>query len=467
MIPFMAALTPSSSFSVTLRLQLPNRAGMLAKVTQAIAEAGGNLGRIDLLDRTLTSMVRELAIDATSTEHAEQIVQSVRMVPEIEVLGVDDLTFDLHQGGKISVEAKVNIHTPSELAMAYTPGVGRVSTAIARNPELVYDLTIKGNSVGIVTDGSAVLGLGNIGPEAALPVMEGKAMLFKQFADIDAFPICLATQDVDDIVRAVVQLAPVYGGFNLEDISAPRCFDIESKLKAKLPVPVFHDDQHGTAIVVLAALLNAFKVARKSIEDARIVVNGAGAAGIAIIDLLKRAGATKIACCDRFGIISRKRATLTAQKQAIAVDQSGTLAEALAGADAFIGVSVRDVLTVEMVESMAAQPVVFALANPFPEIQPELVGDRVAVMATGRSDYANQINNVLAFPGVFRGALDCRAEGITPEMNLAAAEAIAHLVGRTELASDWIVPSVFDERVAPAVAAAVTDAARRDGVAKH
>lgn len=463
----MTALTPNSSFSVTLRISLPNRAGMLAQVTQAIAKAGGSLGNIELLSQTLTTLEREVHIDASSTEHAEQVVQAVRAVPEIKVLGVEDRTFDLHRGGKIAVVGKLNIHSASDLAMAYTPGVGRVSTAIAQNPDSVYDLTIKRNTVGIVTDGSAVLGLGNIGPEAALPVMEGKAMLFKQFGGLDAFPICLATQDVDQIVETVVNLAPVFGGFNLEDISAPRCFEIEAKLRERLEMPIFHDDQHGTAIVVLAALINALKVVHKPLAQVKIVLNGAGAAGIAIVQLLKEAGACRITVCDRTGIISHDRDDLTPQKRALAVETQGTLADAIAGADVFIGVSSKDALSVEMVKSMAPHAIVFALANPFPEIQPELVTGLVTVMATGRSDYANQINNVLAFPGVFRGALDCRATKITTRMNLAAAEAIATLVSTAELAADFIIPSVFDERVAPAVAAAVQQAARSEGIARH
>jgi malate dehydrogenase (oxaloacetate-decarboxylating) len=461
----MSALTPNSSFSVAIRLQLPNHPGMLAKVTQAIADVGGNLSQIDLIKQTAAHIVREIAVDAASSDHAEQIVQAVQALPGIVILQVNDRTFELHRGGKLQVQGRGSLETSSDLAMAYTPGVGRVSMTIAENPEAVYDYTIKGNMVGIVTDGSAVLGLGNIGPEAALPVMEGKAMLFKKFADIDAFPICLATQDVDSIVQTVVNLAPVYGGFNLEDISAPRCFAIESKLKSLLSMPIFHDDQHGTAIVVLAALINALKVVNKSLEQVRIVLNGAGAAGIAVTNLLKLAGAQHIVACDRAGIISRQRLDLTAEKAAIAVPQQGNLADAMIGAEVFIGVSSKNVLSVEMVKSMAADPIVFALANPTPEIQPELVKDRVAVIATGRSDYPNQINNVLAFPGVFRGALDCRARRITSEMGLAAARAIAALISPSDLAADWIIASVFDQRVVPAVAGAVELAAREAGIA--
>ncbi len=463
----MAALTPNASFSITLRLQLPNQPGMLAQVTQAIAAAGGNLSQIDLIKQSPKLTLRDISIDASSTDHVTEIVAAVKAVPGIEVLYSLDRTFERHRGGKLEVIGRGALESTSDLAMVYTPGVGRVSSAIAVDPDLVYDYTIKGNTIGIVTDGSAVLGLGNIGPEAALPVMEGKAALFKQFANIDAFPICLATQDSDAIVDIVANLAPGFGGFNLEDISAPRCFEIEAKLRQRLNLPIFHDDQHGTAIVVLAALINALKVVNKPIETVQIVLNGAGAAGIAVIDLLKEAGATQIIACDRAGIIGNDRPDLTPQKARVAVDKTGSLADALVNADVFIGVSTRDVLTVEMVKSMAAGPVVFALANPIPEIQPELVQDCVAVMATGRSDYPNQINNVLAFPGVFRGALDCRARTITTEMCMAAAQAIATLASPTDLSPTQIIPSVFDPRVVPAVAGAVELAARESGISQR
>ncbi|MFT0812512.1 malic enzyme-like NAD(P)-binding protein [Synechococcus sp. OH20] len=461
----MTKLTPSSSYSIALRLRLPNQPGALARVTQAIAEVGGSLSQIDLVYQSSAETVREISVDAVSSEHAEQIRAAVASLPNVKVERVVDRTFELHRGGKLQVVAKSPLESAADLAMAYTPGVGRVALDIAANPAAVYDYTIKGNCVGIVTDGSAVLGLGNIGPEAALPVMEGKAALFKRFADIDAFPLCLATQEVEEIVETVVRLAPGFGGFNLEDISAPRCFAIESRLKARLNLPVFHDDQHGTAIVVLAALLNALKVVKKSLDQVRIVLNGAGAAGIAVTQLLRRAGANHIVACDRQGILSRSRTDLTPEKAAVAVEQSGSLAEALVGVDVFIGVSVANALAAEMVESMAPDPIVFALANPVPEIQPELVSDRVAVMATGRSDYPNQINNVLAFPGVFRGALDCRAKQINTEMCLAAAHAIANLIPPEDLDPQWIIPSVFDGRVVSEVAAAVVQAARQTGVA--
>jgi malate dehydrogenase (oxaloacetate-decarboxylating) len=462
----MTSVTPSSSFSIALQLQIPNQPGMLAKVTQAIADQGGNLSQIELRQQTAAFVLRDIVVDTASTEHAAQIVEAVKTLPGILIHRVEDRTFALHRQGKLEVISKSPLESNAELAMAYTPGVGRVSSEIARNPAAVYDYTMKANTVGIVTDGSAVLGLGNIGPEAALPVMEGKAALFKRFANIDAFPICLATQDPDEIIQTVVNLAPGFGGFNLEDISAPRCFEIETRLKDRLSMPVFHDDQHGTAIVVLAALLNALKVVNKSLEAVQIVLNGAGAAGIAVTHLLKLAGAERVTLCDRSGILSVDRSDLTPQKQALAVSQSGSLTEALKGADVFIGVSVKEALSVEMVKSMASDPIVFALANPIPEIQPELVKGITAVMATGRSDYPNQINNVLAFPGVFRGALDCRASQITLEMCLAAAQAIGALISDTDRGSEWIIPSVFDPRVVPAVAGAVEFTARESGIAQ-
>ncbi|MBD2594185.1 NAD-dependent malic enzyme [Nostoc spongiaeforme FACHB-130] len=462
----MADLTPNSSFSLTLRLQIPNRVGMLASVTQAIATCGGNLGQIDLIEQTRQESTRDITVDAASTEHAETIVQAIKELPNIKVIDVYDRTFNLHRGGKISIASRIALKSVSDLAMAYTPGVGRICKAIAANPEEVYNLTIKQNTVAIVTDGSAVLGLGNLGPAAALPVMEGKAMLFKEFAGIDAFPICLATQSTDEIVQAVKQIAPVFGGVNLEDIAAPRCFEIEQRLRQELDIPVFHDDQHGTAIVTLAALYNALKLVNKSMADIRIVINGAGAAGVAIARLLRKAGAQTILMCDSKGILSVHRTDLTEEKQEFAVKAQGTLAGAMQGADVFIGVSAPGVLTPEMVQAMAKDPIVFAMANPIPEIQPELVSKIVAVMATGRSDYPNQINNVLAFPGVFRGALDCRAKEITTTMYLEAASAIASLVNPSDLSPEHIIPSVFDTRVAPAVAAAVQRAARQEGIAK-
>lgn len=463
----MVNLTPNPSYSLTLRIELPNQAGTLSSVTQAIASVGGSLGQISLLERTLKISRRELTVDAASQEHAEQIVTAVKALPDIKILQVSDRTFDLHRGGKITITSRFPLTSQSELAMAYTPGVGRICNAIAQDPAQVFSLTIKSNTVAIVTDGSAVLGLGNLGPEAALPVMEGKAMLFKEFAGVDAFPICLATQDTETIIETVKNIAPVFGGVNLEDIAAPRCFEIERRLRQELNIPVFHDDQHGTAIVTLAALINALKLVQKTLDGVRIIINGAGAAGIAIARLLRLAGATDIWLCDSQGILSHSRSDLTPEKQEFAVTASGTLADAMKEADVFLGVSVPGVVTPEMVKAMAKDPIVFAMANPIPEIQPELITNEVAVMATGRSDYANQINNVLAFPGVFRGALDCRAKAITDNMYLEAAKAIAALVTPAQLDREHIIPSVFDLRVATAVSAAVQQAARQDDVASQ
>jgi malate dehydrogenase (oxaloacetate-decarboxylating) len=462
----MVNLTPNPSFSLSLRLEVPNRAGMLARVTQAIANCGGNLGDIKLLQQTRQLSLREITVDASGSDHAEEIAAAIQALPDVKIIEVRDRTFALHQGGKIHITSRLGLTTPSDLAMAYTPGVGRICQAIAADPEKVFSLTIKSNTVAIVTDGSAVLGLGNLGPEAALPVMEGKAMLFKEFAGVDAFPICVNTQDTEEIIKTVKNIAPVFGGVNLEDISAPRCFEIEQRLRAEIDIPVFHDDQHGTAIVTLAALYNALVLVEKSLEGVKIAINGSGAAGIAIARLLREAGATTLLICDRKGILSTHRHDLTPEKQEFAVEPRGTLADAMKQADVFIGVSVPGVVTPKMVKSMAKNPIVMAMSNPIPEIQPELVQDEVAVIATGRSDYANQINNVLAFPGVFRGALDCRASAITTKMCLEAASAIASLIDPAHLHPENIIPSVFDLRVAPAVSAAVQKAAREDGVAR-
>ncbi|NMF56859.1 NAD-dependent malic enzyme [Pseudanabaena yagii] len=461
----MPKLTPNPSFSLTFRVQLLNRAGMLSSVISALAEAGGNLGQIDLIQQTRKISVRDITVNAYSTEHMDKLIAVVKAVPEIRVLDVYDRTFQVHQGGKIHLEAKVAVKGQDDLAMVYTPGVGRVCMAIAEDKRKVYDYTIKCNTIAVVTDGTAVLGLGDIGPEAAMPVMEGKAMLFKQFAGLDAFPICLNTKDVDEIVETVKRIAPTFGGVNLEDISAPRCFEIEKRLKEELDIPVYHDDQHGTAIVVVAATINALKVVGKPIDTVRIVMNGAGASGIAVARLLREAGVKQISMCDSKGCLNKERTDLTAEKLEFVSDFSGSLADVIKGADMFIGLSVKGALTPEMVRSMAPAPIVFAMANPNPEIQPELVVNDVAVIATGRSDYANQINNVLAFPGIFRGALDARVHQITTQMNLGAAQAIASLVSASDLAPDFIIPSVFDPRVSHAVAAAVQAVARQQGLA--
>jgi malate dehydrogenase (oxaloacetate-decarboxylating) len=450
-----------------MHLEVPNRSGMLASIAQGIASVGGNISSLDITEQTRVLSRIDVTVDATSTEHGDQIVEVVKSIPEVRLKSTFDRTMQLHLGGKIRMESKIPLTRQSDLAMAYTPGVGRVCMAIAKEPERVYELTIKCNTVAIVSDGSAVLGLGNLGAAASMPVMEGKAMLFKEFAGLDAFPICLDTQDTEEIIKTVKHLAPVFGGINLEDIAAPRCFEIEARLRAELDIPVFHDDQHGTAIVTLAALMNSLKLVKKSLDTVKITINGAGAAGIAIAKLFTTAGVKHICICDSKGIISADRTDLNPEKLEFAVAQTGTLADAMVGADVFLGVSAPGVVTVEMVKSMAKDAIVFAMANPIPEIQPELVTNDVAVMATGRSDYPNQINNVLAFPGVFRGAIDCRASEISINMCLEAAKAIASLINPNELNREYIVPSVFDKRVATAVASAVQKAAREEGIAKY
>ena len=462
----MVDLYPSASFSLKIEIEIPNRPGALASIMSTIANKGGSLGDIVLLQRNLKYTQRELTIDASSTEQGDKIIEAIKNLPKVKVISFSDRTFAIHQGGKIRVESKLPLKSQSDLAMAYTPGVGRICRAIAESPEKVYELTIKSNTVAVVTDGSAVLGLGNLGAGASLPVMEGKALLFKEFAGLDAFPIALDTQDTEEIIKAVKQIAPVFGGINLEDIAAPRCFEIERRLRQELDIPVFHDDQHGTAIVVLAALYNALKLIGKDLAEVKIVINGAGAAGIAIALLLRKAGASNIVICDSKGIISAERPDLNANKREFAVQDSGKLADAMKDADIFLGVSAPGVITPEIVQTMAEQAIVFAMANPIPEIQPELVYDSVAVMATGRSDYPNQINNVLAFPGVFRGALDCRASAITTNMYLEAAKAIAALVEDADLDREHIIPSVFNPKVSKAVAQAVYQAAQHDNVAQ-
>jgi malate dehydrogenase (oxaloacetate-decarboxylating) len=462
----------SPSYSATLRVHVPDSPGSFARLAQAIGDAGGLLGAIDIVRVEPGVKVRDVTVEATGAEHLERIAAAVHALDGVEVEHVSDRTFLLHLGGKIAMHSKVPLKTRDDLSMAYTPGVARISTAIATDPDSVWTLTSKQNTVAIVTDGTAVLGLGDIGPEAALPVMEGKAALFKEFADVDAWPLCLATTDVDEIVTTVTAIAPGFGGINLEDISAPRCFEIERRLRDVLDIPVFHDDQHGTAIVVLAALLNALRVVGKELADARIVTTGVGAAGIAVTDILLAAGAREVVGCDEGGAICRGRPGLSETKAAYAErtnpkNEQGTADELLAGADVFLGFSVPGAITAAGVARMAPDAIVFALANPMPEIAPEdLPVGKVAVVATGRSDYPNQINNVLAFPGVFRGALDVRASAITRSMELAASAAIARAIPPDELGPEYVVPSVFNRDVAPLVAAAVAEAAERDGVAR-
>jgi malate dehydrogenase (oxaloacetate-decarboxylating) len=462
---------PSSSFAFTAQCRLQNRPGMLGRLTTEVGNAGGDLRAIDIVRFEQGAIVRELTVHARDSEHAHAIVRAMQAVDGVEVLEYSDRTFQLHAGGKIEVVGKIAIKTRDDLSMAYTPGVARVCRAIAENPDRARSLTIKRNCVAVVTDGTAVLGLGNLGPEAALPVMEGKAMLFKEFGGVDAFPICLNTQDVDEIVETVERISPVFGGINLEDISAPRCFVIEERLQESLDIPVFHDDQHGTAVVVMAALYNALRIVDKKLDQLKVVVAGTGAAGVACTKMMLAAGVREVIGVDRHGAIYVGREQMESgikQWYAAHTNQSGmrgTLGEVIQGADVFLGVSGPGILTESGVAKMAQNPIVFALANPDPEIRPELIEGLVAVVATGRSDYPNQINNVLAFPGIFRGVLDCGASEISYPMKLAAAQAIADIVTPEELGPEYIIPSVFNRAVAPAVAAAVVAEAKASGLA--
>ena len=462
----------SASFSAILRIRLADTAGTFGRVATAIGEQGALLGAIDLVRIEKAYKVRDVTILAEDETHIERVATAVSALAGVQVEAVSDRTFLSHLGGKLEIRSRVPLKTRDDLSMAYTPGVARVSRAIADDPDTIWNLTIKRNTVAVVSDGSAVLGLGDIGPGGALPVMEGKAILFKEFAGVDAFPLCLDTKDVEEIVLIVKAVAPVFGGINLEDISAPRCFEIERRLREMLDIPVFHDDQHGTAIVVLAALLNALKVVDKRLEAIKVVVTGVGAAGIAVTQILLAAGVRDIVGCDRLGAVHRGRPGLSGVKRDYAAvtnprDLHGSADEALEGADVFIGVSQPGAISVEGVGRMAERAIVFAMANPTPEVPPEAIEATAEVVATGRSDYPNQINNVLAFPGVFRGALDVRAREINEEMKVAAAHAIAETIADTELAADYIVPSVFNRAVAPAVAAAVAHAAEQTGVARR
>jgi malate dehydrogenase (oxaloacetate-decarboxylating) len=461
----------SASFSASVRVRIDDHPGAFARLAAAVGEAGASLGAIDLVAVERTTKVRDVTVVASDAAHLNAVVDAMRAVAGSTVLEVSDRTLQLHEGGKIEVVAKTPLKTRDDLSMVYTPGVARVCQAIVETPERVWTLTTKGHMVAVVTDGSAVLGLGDIGPDAALPVMEGKAMLFKEFGQVDAVPICLATKDVDEIVTTVRAIAPGFGGINLEDIAAPRCFEIEERLRAELDIPVFHDDQHGTAIVVLAALLNALRVVGKSLEDVKIVTTGCGAAGTAVTKTLLAAGARTIVGCDEEGALYTSRPGLTAAKLAYAEltnpgDERGPADDVLQGADVYVGLSVPGAVSRAGIAGMANGSIVFALANPRPEIDPEEIEDLAAVIATGRSDYPNQINNVLAFPGVFRGALDVRARAITEEMKLAAAHALAGVIPADQLSADYIVPSAFDRAVAPAVARAVAAAARDARVAR-
>ncbi len=472
-------VSPTAAFSVTIRVRLDNAPGTLGKLAAAIGGVGGNIVALEGFEARDEYLDEDLIVNCISEAHIEVVVASLADIEGLEVISVSDRTFAMHAGGKIEVLARMPVADRDDLSMAYTPGVARICSEIEVHPEKVHELTIKKNTVAIVTDGTAVLGLGNIGPEASLPVMEGKALLFKNFAGVDGFPICIDAgsaetpmQDrIDAIVETVQRIAPVFGGINLEDISAPACFEVEDRLRASLDIPVFHDDQHGTAVVTLAALENSLKLVGKKMEDLRIVICGAGAAGVAIAKMLIAAGVTNIVACDTKGAIHRGRTDLNVAKQKFAditnpEQISGSLQDVLPGADVFIGVSAPDQIDQDDLRKMAHDPIVFAMSNPNPEIRPELAKDLVAVMATGRSDYPNQINNVLAFPGIFRGALDAGATDITEGMKRAAATAIAECVSAEELRPGFVIPSVFDTSVGERVAAAVAEAARADGVCR-
>ncbi len=435
----MASTSPG--YGITIRVEGSPDLQPVALITAAITGAGATITALDVVESLLEKVVIDVTCDTIDADHAQEITTALTAHSGLTVRKVSDRTFLLHLGGKLEVQSKVPLKTRDDLSRAYTPGVARICQAIVDDPSDVRRLTMKRNTVAVVTDGSAVLGLGNIGPSAALPVMEGKAALFKRFADVDAWPVCLDTQDVDEIVRTVQLIAPVYGGINLEDISAPRCFEIEARLRDLLDIPVFHDDQHGTAIVVLAALSNSLSLVKKNLSDVKIIMSGAGAAGTAISRLLTKSGAKTIIAFDIAGCVTE--------------GFTGSISDAMKGADVFIGVSAPNVLTEKDVASMAAGSIVFALANPDPEIDPVIARKYATVVATGRSDQPNQINNVLAFPGIFRGLLDANAHKITDELLIAAAEAIASCVSPSQLNASFIIPSVFDPQVVTKVAAAV------------
>ena len=450
------------SNSVIVRLRLFNEVGVLNRVTQKISDLGGNIGAIDIVRPEPDALIRDITIFTHNPEHGEKLVDGLREIEDVEFINFSDRTFLAHLQGKIEINNRLPLSTRDDLSIAYTPGVARVCTEIHKNPENAYKLTIKGNTVAVVTDGTAVLGLGDIGPKAAMPVMEGKAMLFKQFADIDAWPICLDTTDTEEIISIVKALAPGFGGINLEDISAPRCFEIEERLRNELDIPVFHDDQHGTAVVTTAALINALKLVRKKPKDIKVVVSGAGAAGTACSKMIMHLGVKNLIGCDSKGAIHNQRTDINQSKRWFADNanpdqEQGSLKEVLKGADVFVGVSAPNILDAGDIRNMEKDAIVFAMANPDPEILPEDARPVAAVVATGRSDYPNQINNVLCFPGIFRGALDCRAKTITEEMKLAASHAIAETLDEQHLNPDYIIPTVFDKSVTPKIADAVAE----------
>jgi malate dehydrogenase (oxaloacetate-decarboxylating) len=464
--------TPNPSYSIIIRLEIVSKPGMLGKVASTIGRVGGDIGAVDIVGFKKNVTIRDIIVSVADIPMGQKVVDELRRIKGANILQVTDRTFMVHQGGKIEIKNKIPLNSREDLSMAYTPGVARICMAIHEKRETVYDLTIKKNTIAVVTDGTAVLGLGDIGPEAAMPVMEGKAMLFKEFGGVDAIPLCLKTKDPKQIVTVIKSISPGFGGVNLEDISAPRCFEIERRLRNELDIPVFHDDQHGTAVVILAGLINALRVVNKRLENIRVVVSGLGAAGIASIRLLLSTGVKQIIGCDRSGILYKgRKENMNPIKALIAENTNlerirGPISKALKGADLFIGLSQPGVIHVNDIKKMAKNPIVFAMANPDPEIMPEEVGRSARIIATGRSDYPNQINNVLCFPGLFRGVLDCQAREINDGMLLAAANAIAQMVADEELSEDYIIPGVLNKKVPERVATYVKEAAIQTGVAK-
>lgn len=466
------ARTPSPSYGITIRAEIENRVGMFSRITSAISYAGGDIGAIDIVRVEKGKIIRDVSVDARDEQHEKRIINSIRSIEGVKVLRVTDRTFSAHAGGKIEIHNKIPVKDREALSKVYTPGVARICRDIHEHREHAYRYTIKGNSVAVVSDGTAVLGLGDIGPEAAMPVMEGKSMIFKEFAGIDAFPICLNTKDPDEIVGTVRHIAPAFGGINLEDIAAPRCFDIEGRLRKQLDIPVIHDDQHGTAVVVLAALINVSRLLKRDMKKFRVVVVGAGAAGSATARIISAYGVKDITVCDKYGIVHEgRRQGMDPHLKALAKLTNprkikGSISDAMVGADVFIGLSAPNVITAEDISRMSKRPVVFALANPDPEIAHEDALPIVRVLATGRSDYPNQINNMLSFPGIFRGLLDAKATGVNEEVKFMAAKAIAGTIKDDELHEDYIIPGGFDRKVVSNVAHAVAEAARRTGLAR-
>ncbi len=459
----------NASNSYTIRLNLPQKGDAFSEVIATINRLNGHIGAIDIVKTDDGIITRDISINTHDDDHAQAIYKALSAIKEVELRYMSDRTFMMHLGGKIEIQSKIALNHRDDLSMVYTPGVARVCKAIYESPEKAFNLTIRKNMVAVVSDGTAILGLGDLGPLAAMPVMEGKAMLFKKFANVDAFPICLATKDVEEIIRTIKIIAPSFGAINLEDISSPRCFEIENRLRAELDIPVFHDDQHGTAAVMTAALINSLKIVNKKIGDIKIVFNGVGAAGIACTKMLLDIGVKNIVGCDRKGALHKARTDLDKTKlDYVALTnpnhETGSIHDVIKGADVFVGLSSANILTVDDLKKMNKDAIVFAMANPDPEILPEIALPHVAIMATGRSDYPNQINNLLAFPGIFRGTLDCHATDINAEMKLAAAYAIANCVDEKVLSREYIIPSVFNTNVAPAVAAAVMAAAKKTGV---